>query len=118
MQIFKVFAEGLFFDSGSIFQRPGSRKACRKEAEMEAEATLEAPSGKCKKHGRGCVFNTLGHIGETPGGDFFLSGSPDPFWKDPGEHFGRILQIFVTFRYLFRIHFEAKHAMCIGTEFS
>ena len=62
---------------------------------MEAEASLEAPSGKCKKHGRGCVFNTLGHVGESPGGDFFQSGSPDLFWKDPGEHFGRFFRILV-----------------------
>ena len=52
---------------------------------MEPEASLGVPSGKCKKHGRGCVLNTLGHVGESPGGDFFQSGSPDPFWKDPGE---------------------------------
>ena len=64
---------------------------------MEAEASLEAPSGKCKKHGRGSVFNTLGHVGASPGGDFFQSGSPDSFWKDLGEHFGNFFEISVTF---------------------
>ena len=93
MQIFKVFLVGLFFDPWSIFEGPGSRKGSRKRAKMEAEASLEAPSGKCKKHGRGCVFSTSGHVGETPGGDFFQSGSPDPFWKDLGEHFGRFFEI-------------------------
>ena len=117
MQIFKVFAEGLFFDSGSIFQRPGSRKACRKEAEMEAEATLEAPSGKCKKHGRGCVFSTLGHVGETPGGDFFQSGSPDAFWKDLGEHLGRFFEIFVILGGPFGLHFRPKYTILGGTNF-
>ena len=62
---------------------------------MEAEASLEALSGKCKEHGRGCVFNTLGHVGESPGGDFFQRESPDLFWKDPGEHFGRFFRILV-----------------------
>ena len=62
---------------------------------MEAEGTLKALSGMCKKHGRGCIFNTFGHVGETPGGDFFQSGSPDLFWKDPGNHFGRFLKMLV-----------------------
>ena len=78
---------------------------------MEAEASLEAPSGKCKKHGRGCVFNTLRHVGESPGGDFFQSGSPDLFWKDPGEHFGRFLKILVTFGNRFWLYFRVKHAI-------
>ena len=84
---------------------------------MEAEASLEAPSGKCKKHGRGCVFNTLGHVGESPGGDFFQSGSPDLFWKDPGEHFGRFLKISVTLGGRFWLYFRVKHATFWGTTF-
>ncbi len=84
---------------------------------MEAEASLEAPSGKCKKHGRGCVVCTLGDLGESPGGDFFQSGSPDPFWKDPGEHFCRFFQILVAFGGPFRFHFEAKKMIFCGTEF-
>ena len=75
---------------------------------MEAEASLEAPSGKCKKHGRGCVFNTLGHVGESLGGDFFQRGSPDLFWKDPGEHFGRFLKILVTFGGRLWLYFRLK----------
>ena len=59
---------------------------------MEAKASLEALSGKCEKHGRAYDFNTFGDLGESPGGDFFQSGSPDAFWKDPGEHFGRIFR--------------------------
>ena len=117
MQIFKVFLVGLFFDPWSIFEGPGSRKGSRKRAKMEAEASLEAPSGKCKKHGRGCVFNTLGHAGESPGGDFFQSGSPDLFWKDPGEHFGRFFKIFVTFGDRFWLYFRVKHATFLGTTF-
>ena len=84
---------------------------------MEARATLETLSGKCKKHGRGYVFSTLGNLGESPGGDFFQIGSPDPFWKDPGEHFGRFFKILVAFGGPFRIHFEAKHVMFFRTEF-
>ena len=117
MQIFKFFLVGLFFDPWSIFEGPGSRKGGRKRAKMEAEASLEAPSGKCKKHGRGCVFSTLGHVGETPGGDFFQSGSPDPFWKDLGEHFGRFFAIFMTFGGPFRLHFRAKYTTFLGTKF-
>ena len=75
---------------------------------MEAQATLEALSGKCKKHGRGCVFNTLGDVGESPGGNFSQSGSPDPFWKHPGEHFVRFFQILMVFGGPFRLHFAEK----------
>ena len=77
-----------FFEPETTFVRPRSPKESRKDAKMEAQATLEALSGKCEKHGRGDVFKTLGDLGESPGGDFFQSGSPAPFWKDPGEHFG------------------------------
>ena len=79
MHFFKVFSEGLFFDPQAIFERPRSRKGSQKGAKMEAEATLKAISGMCKKHGRGCIFKTFGHVGEIPGDDFFQSGSPDPF---------------------------------------
>ena len=77
---------------------------------MEAEASLEAPSGKCEKHGRGFVFNTLGYVGESPGSDFFQSGSPDPFWKHLGEHFGRFFAIWVTLGSCFLFCF-VKHAI-------
>ena len=94
MHIFKVFWDGLFFEPETTFERPRSPKESRKGAKMEAQATLEALSGKCKKHGRRDDFNTLGDLGERPGSDFFQSGSPDPFWKDPGEHFGRFFSDF------------------------
>ena len=117
MQIFKVFLVGLFSDPWSIFEGPGSRKGSRKITKMEAEASLEAPSGKCKKHGRGYVFSTPGHVGESPGGDFFQSGSPAPFWKDLGEHFGRFFEIFVIFGGPFGLHFRPKYTIFWGTKF-
>ena len=76
---------------------PRSPKENRKGAKMEAQATLETLSGKCKKHGRGYVFSTLGGLAESARGDFFLIGSPQPFWKDPGEHFSRFFKILVIF---------------------
>ena len=84
---------------------------------MEAEASLEAPSGKCKKHGRGWVFKTLGHVGESPEGDFFQSGSPDPFWKDLGEHFGRFFEISVTLGGRLWLYSRVKHATFFGINF-
>ena len=63
---------------------------------MEAKASLGAPSGKCKKHGRGYVFGTSGGLGEGPGGDFFQTGSPDPFWRGPGEHFNKFYVILIV----------------------
>ena len=73
---------------------------------MEAKASVEAFSGKCKKHGRGYVFSTLGNLGESPGGDFFQIGSPDPFWKDPGKHFGRFFRILVMLEVRLRSSFQ------------
>ena len=84
---------------------------------MEAEASLEAFSGKCKKHGSGYDFNTFGDVGESPGGDFFQSGSPDLFWKDPGEHCGRILKILMIFGGRCWLYFRVKCATFLGTTF-
>ena len=62
---------GIFFHSFllMLFGRPLCRllgdfwakmepKGSRNGAKMEAKASLGAPSGKCKKHGRGYVFST------------------------------------------------------------
>ena len=84
---------------------------------MEPEASLKAVSGKCKKHGSGCVFNTLGHVGESPGDDFFQSGSPALFWKDPGEHVGRFSKLLVIFGDRCWLYFRVICAIFLGTTF-
>ena len=117
MPFFLGFFGRPFFDPQSTFERPRCRKGHQKGTKMEAEGTLKAFSGMCKKHGRGCIFNTFGHVGESPGGDFFQNGFPDPFWKDPGEHFIRFLLIFVIFGGRFWFNFRVKCATFLGTTF-
>ena len=68
--IFGKFFGMVFFSNRRRFLSPRSPKVSRKGAKMEARATLETLSGKCKKHGRGYVLSTLGDLGESARGDF------------------------------------------------
>ena len=68
--IFGKFFGMAFFSNRRRFLSPRSPKVNRKGAKMEALATLETLSGKCKKHGRGYFFSTLGDLGESARGDF------------------------------------------------
>ena len=86
---FDPFFEGVFFAPWARFGCPRWPKCSQNVAKIEPKGSLGTPSGKCKNHGRGHVFSTYGSLGEGPGGDFFQTGSPDPFWRGPGEHFSR-----------------------------
>jgi len=86
---FDAFSEGVFFGLWAIFGCPRWPKGLQNGAKMDAKASLGAPSGKCKNHGRGCVFSISGGFGEGPGGDFFQTGPPDLLWRGLGVHFLR-----------------------------
>ena len=58
MPFFNVFLEGVFFGPWATFGRQRCPKGSQNGAKMEAKAILGAPSGKCKKHGRGYVCST------------------------------------------------------------
>ena len=75
---FDAFSEGICFGLWPIFGCPRWPKGLQNGAKMDAKASLGAPSGKCKNHGRRRigVLRVLMICGTSPGGA--RVETPDP----------------------------------------
>ncbi len=97
LPFFDAFLEGVFFGLWATFGCPRCPKGLQNGAKMEAKASLEAPSGKCKNHGRGCVFSILGGSGRVREATFSRLGLQTLFGGVLGCIFSDFWRFWVSF---------------------